>query len=166
MDWLYWIGAAFALGIVEVLVLDVVVLMFIGGAAAAAIAAAFGAAVWVQFLVFGVTSSLLVWLARPWAMRWLKKNPRLPMGVEVHQGKHATAVTEVTANGGQIKLAGELWSARLADAAEGTIVPIGTDLLVLTIKGATAVVIPAPEEQWNGLLNAPDSNTASALLSE
>ena len=77
MDWLWWVGAAIALGIVEILILDVVVLMLIGGALAGALAAALGAPVWVQVVVSCVFSVLLVVTLRPWVLSLLRK--RVPL---------------------------------------------------------------------------------------
>jgi len=149
MDWLWWLSAAFALGLVEILLLDVFVLMLIGGALAGSAAAALGAPVPLQFLVAGLTSVGLVFVARPWALKFLNsKTPNLPMGVDTYLGQTGRAQTEVTAHGGQIKLLGELWSARLADPSNGLnpppSLPTGANVVVIAIEGATAVVVPAP----------------------
>ena len=147
MYWLWWLGAAFALGLIEILLLDVFVLMLLGGALAGAVAAAFGASLPLQFIVAGATSIGLVFAARPWAAGWLKAKTPAPNGVETYLGQTAHTQTELTTHSGRIKLLGEIWSARLSDISGGTNppppLPPNSDVIVIAIDGATAVVIPA-----------------------
>jgi membrane protein implicated in regulation of membrane protease activity len=150
MGWLYWLGAAFGLGLIELLVPEVVVIMLAGGALAGSVAAAFGAPIWAQFLVFGVASVAAVRFLRPWALRVIKKStPNIPIGVAALKGQRVPALTEISTTSGQIKLAGEVWSARLADPTAGRFpppnLPAGTEVLVTEIDGATAVVFPVVE---------------------
>ena len=145
--WLWWLGAAFGLGLLEILLLDVWVLMLLGGALTGAIAAALGAPLPAQFIVAGATSVGLVFLAKPWAATWLKSKTPAPNGIETYLGQTAHTQTELTSHGGRIKLLGETWSARLSDISGGTNppppLPPGADVIVIAIDGATAVVIPA-----------------------
>jgi len=147
MDWLWWLAAAFGLGLIEMLLMDVFVLMLLGGALAGAVAAAFGAPIPLQFIVAGVTSVGLVFVARPWASNWLKSKTPAPNGIETYLGQTAHTQTELTSHDGRIKLLGEVWSARLSDISGGTNppapLPPGSDVIVIAIDGATAVVIPA-----------------------
>ena len=141
MEWMWWLGAALALGLVELLVVDVVVLTLLGGAIAGAIAAALGAPVWLQMVVACATSVLLFFTLRPWAMRWLKKKSPLEVtGAAAHVGQEATAVMEVTHSGGRIKIGGEVWSARLDSSFSGQVIPAGSPVVVASISGATALV--------------------------
>lgn len=142
MGWLWWIGGALALGILEMLSLDLVLAMFAGGAIAGAIAYLFGASVPVQFIVAALTSVLLLVTLRPWLLRHLRD--RMPL-VETNSaalvGRDAVVVATVTGAGGRVKLNGEVWSAR-ADADDS--LPPGTEVRVARIDGATAVVVPVP----------------------
>lgn len=145
MDWLWWVGAAIALGIVEILILDVVVLMLIGGALAGALAAALGAPVWVQVIVACVVSVLLVVTLRPWVLTQLRKRvPLAETNAAAQVGRRAVVVADVSENGGRVKLGGEVWTARLEeDGLPGTpVLAVGTEVQVLRIEGATAVVAP------------------------
>jgi membrane protein implicated in regulation of membrane protease activity len=140
MGWLWWIGGALALGILEMLSLDLVLAMFAGGALAGGIAYWLGAPVGVQFLVAAVTSVLLLATLRPWLLRHLKA--RMPLeetNAAALVGRDAVVVSTVTVEGGRVKLNGEVWSAR-ADAA--ATIPPGTEVRVSRIDGATAVVVP------------------------
>ena len=55
IHWLWWLVAAVALGVVEILTLDLVLLMLAAGALAALISSLFGAGVTVQVLTFALT---------------------------------------------------------------------------------------------------------------
>ena len=117
MGWLWWIGAALALGILEMLSLDLVLAMFAGGAIAGAIAYLLGAPVPVQFVVAALTSVLLLVTLRPWLLRHLRaRMPLVETNAAALVGREAVVVSTVTVEGGRVKLDGEVWSAR-ADAA-------------------------------------------------
>jgi len=63
MAWLWWLGAALVMGVIETLTVDLTFLMLAGGALGGAAAAALGGPLWVQALVFAVVSVLLLVLA-------------------------------------------------------------------------------------------------------
>jgi len=140
MDWLWWIGGALVLGILEMLSLDLVLVMFAGGAFAGGVAAALGAPIGIQILVAALTSVVLLGALRPWLLRRLKK--RIPLeetNVAALVGRAAVVVSTVTLEGGRVKLNGEVWSARTnVDEA----IPPGAQVRVDRIDGATAVVEP------------------------
>lgn len=138
MAWLWWLGAALLLGVVEMLSLDLVLIMFAGGALAAAGLSAVGLPLWVQIIGFAVTSALLLLALRPWMLRRLRA--RIPLeetNAQAHIGRVAVAVTEVSERAGRIKLAGEVWSARTENDEE---LAEGDEVRVVRIAGATAIV--------------------------
>lgn len=142
MEWVLWVAGAVLLGVIEVLVVDLMFLMFAGGALAAAIAAALGAPVWLQVVVFCVTSGILLISVRPWALRFLHRGgPELRTNVAAHVGRTAVVLIDVTAHAGRVKLAGEVWTARAASPDD--VFPVGSTVRVVRIDGATAVVEPA-----------------------
>jgi membrane protein implicated in regulation of membrane protease activity len=139
MDWLWWLGAALLLIAIEVVTLDFVLLMFAGGAIAAGIANALGAPLPVQILVFAVVSVLLLVAIRPWLLRHLRTRvPLVETNAAAQVGRLAIVVQDVGVHGGRVKLSGEVWSARAART--GAIFPVGAELRVVQIDGATAVV--------------------------
>jgi membrane protein implicated in regulation of membrane protease activity len=140
MEWLWWVGAAVVLGIVEMFILDVVVLMLIGGALAGALVTALGAPLWVQILVFCVVSVILFFTLRPWALRQFnKRTPVTETNASAQVGRRAVVVSDVSDAGGRVKLSGEVWTAR----TEGPgFLAAGTEVQVVRIDGATAVVLP------------------------
>ncbi len=138
--WIIWLALFLLLLVVEVLVVDLLWLMFAGGALAATVAALAGAPLVIQVAVFGVVSVLLLVAIRPWALRKFKKPDKFS-ATNVHAliGLEAVVVLPVSAQGGRVKIGGEVWTARL-DAAGS--LPAGAKVTVAAIEGATAVVVP------------------------
>ncbi|QOR72253.1 NfeD family protein [Ruania alkalisoli] len=143
LGWLWWLGAALILGVVEMLTVDLLFLMLAGGAVAAAVAGLLGAPFLVQLLVAAVVAVLLLFGVRPWALAKLKSTtPDAKTGIDAQIGRTATVVADVTDRAGRVKLSGEVWTAR--NEQRGTVLPAGTDVVVVRIEGATAYVT-APE---------------------
>lgn len=141
-SWLWWVGVALVLGIVEMITVDLLFLMLAGGALAGAIVGAAGAPFGIQLLVAAVVAVLLVFLVRPWALVKLKAStPEARTNTAANVGRKVVVVTEVTPrSGGRVKLAGEIWSAK--SAAPGQVVPVDSYARVIRIEGATAIVEP------------------------
>ena len=141
LGWLWWLGAALVLGVVEMLTVDLLFLMLAGGAVAAALAGALGTPFWVQLLVAAVVAVLLLFGVRPWALAKLKAStPEAKTGVDAQIGRPATVVADVTDRAGRVKLHGEVWTARIEQP--GVVQPTGSTVTVLRIEGATAIVGP------------------------
>ena len=147
-SWLWWIGAALVLAAIEMFSLDLVFIMLAGGALAGSVTAAVGGPVWLQFVVACVFALVLVLLLRPWLLQHLRQRvPLQETNVAAHVGRPAVVLSEVTETGGRVKLAGEVWSARLVDDGvpnSSGRVPAGAEVRVVRIEGATAVVEPVP----------------------
>ncbi|WP_413450269.1 NfeD family protein [Georgenia phoenicis] len=151
MAWLWWLGGALVLGVVEMLTVDLIFLMFAGGALAAGGVAMLGAPLWAQILTFAVVSAVLLVAVRPWALGYLKRStPDTLTNVAAHVGRSAEVLVDVTDRAGRVKLAGEVWTARAAEP--GSLLPTGTTVQVVRIDGATAVVAPLPVTYPEGAL--------------
>ena len=144
MAWLWWLGAALVMGVIETLTVDLTFLMLAGGALGGAAAAALGGPLWVQALVFAVVSVLLLVAVRPWAKRRLTAgSPDARTNAEGLIGREAVALTAVDVHGGRVRLGGEEWSARLSDGDGGVLrLSVGDSARVADIDGAFAVVVP------------------------
>lgn len=163
MDWLWWWGAALLLVVIEIVSLDLVLLMFAGGAIAAGVATMLGAPFPVQIVVFAAVSVLLLVSLRPWLLRHLRDRvPLVETNAAAQVGRLAMVVQDVDIHGGRIKLSGEVWSAR--SAHEGVRHGVGTEVRVVAIAGATAVVddasVPAPVRDVPG----PDRRPVRSIL--
>ncbi|WP_179951056.1 NfeD family protein [Xylanimonas oleitrophica] len=149
MGWLWWVGVALVLVVVEMVSLELVLLMLAGGALAGAAAQAAGAPLWLQIVIAVVVATVLLVTLRPWLLRHLRHRvPLTETNAAAHVGRTAVVVGEVTEQGGRIKLVGEVWSARLPeDGKPGSAsLSAGTEVVVLRIEGATAVVAPLHAE--------------------
>jgi membrane protein implicated in regulation of membrane protease activity len=138
-QWLLWLGAAIAAGLAETVSLDFFFLMLAGGALAGAGTAVAGGEFPLQVIVFAAVSAVLLVTVRPPLKRWSERStPLHATGASALVGQEARTLTEVTVHGGQVKLAGEVWTAR---AVPGS-VPLEphTPARVVAIDGATAVV--------------------------
>jgi membrane protein implicated in regulation of membrane protease activity len=137
-DWALWLGLAVALGLVEVTTLDLTFLMLSSGAVAAAGAAGIGLPFALQVVVaIGVAIGMLG-VVRPIAIRHLRAPAAIRTGTDALVGSGAVAIERVDANGGQVKLKGEVWSARTYDPH--VVIEAGRNVEVVQIDGATAIV--------------------------
>lgn len=150
MDWLSehawaaWLGIAAVLGMAELVSLDLILLMLAGGALAGMLTAAIGAGVALQVIVAGTTAVGMLALVRPSLIAHLHQGPELRLGTTKLIGQRAVVTERITGlSVGQIKLAGETWSAAPYD--EHVVIEPGATVEVFEIRGATAYVHPVPE---------------------
>lgn len=141
--WAWWLILAAVFAVVEIITLDLVFAMLAGGALAAAGLAALDAGPASVGPAAQVGVGLSVTLAglallRPVALRHLRNVPELRTGTAALVGRDALVVQQVDGRGGQIKLAGEVWSARSFDGM--SVFDVGAEVSVLQIDGATALV--------------------------
>ena len=138
-SWLVWTLFALALAVGEIFTPG---LFFLGpialAAGVAAIVAALGGGVLLALLVFGVGSIASLAVLRPIARSHLRQPRQMRTGTAALVGARAVVVEQVDGNGGRIKLAGEVWSARSFD--EHSVIEPGTPVQVAAIEGATALV--------------------------
>jgi membrane protein implicated in regulation of membrane protease activity len=132
-----WLGAAGALLVAEMLTVDLLFASLAFSAFMAAIANGLGFEMAAQGLVFGVAAAVSLFVLRPIALKHLKKRPAdFATNVDALIGAPAVALTEVTVHNGQVKLSGEIWSAR----SQGALISKDSILEVVAIEGATAIV--------------------------
>ena len=145
MEWLFWIGGALLLVVIETVTADLTFLMIAGGALGGGLTSFLGGPLWAQVVVFACVSTLLLFAVRPWAKRRLAATtPQMKTNVDALIGRLATTITAVDDGGGRVRLGGEEWSARLAPTVQGTTrLEAGASVTVTEIDGAVAVVAPA-----------------------
>lgn len=151
--WLWWIGGALVLAVIEMLSLDLVFIMLAGGAIAGGVTGAAGGPFWLQIVVACVVAVLLIFALRPWLLQNLRRRTDVvETNAAAQVGRLAVVVSDVTESGGRVKLSGEVWSARLVDDGlpnSSGRVPEGVEVRVVKIDGATAVVAPAGATSQN-----------------
>jgi membrane protein implicated in regulation of membrane protease activity len=142
-DWTVWLGAALVLGVAELASMDLVLLMLAAGCLVGAGVAAADLPFLVQALAAVVTSVAMLALVRPSVVQRLHRGPTLQHGAAALIGQEGFALSEVDARSGQVKLGGEVWTARPYD--ETAVIPPGARVQVFEIRGATAYVHEIPE---------------------
>lgn len=149
MDWLNahawqsWLALALVLGVTELFSLDLVLLMLAGGAVVGVVLAVLGLPGVLQVLGAAAAAVAMLTFVRPSVVRRLHAGPDLKHGFTGLVGQNGFAVQEISAQGGQIKIAGEIWTARPYD--ERDVIPPGARVEVYRIQGATAYVASLPE---------------------
>ena len=138
-----WIVAALALFGIEATTVSFVALYFGVGALVSAVAAALGAGLAVQLLVFSIVSVATLLSTRKMVTRSLQRVPVLKSNVDSLVGRRGVVTVPITAvaGRGQIRVGTEYWTARpymedTSDIGEGETVE------VLAVEGVTALVLP------------------------
>jgi membrane protein implicated in regulation of membrane protease activity len=137
-DWVWWLIAAGVLAIGEIATLGFFLGPIAVAATLAAVVALVGAGLAVQWVVFIAASLGSVLVLRPIARRHLKTPARIRTGTAALVGGRAVVLERVDANGGQVRIGGEVWTARAYD--EDDAFEPGTRVEVMKIDGATALV--------------------------
>lgn len=136
---LIWLVFALGLAGAEALTGDLFLIMLSGGALAAAGSSwLLDLPVWVDGAVFLVVSVLLLALVRPALKRRLLAGKGMLEPVRALEGKSALVLDRVARHEGQVKLDGEVWTARPLN--DDDIYEPGDHVTVMHIDGATAVV--------------------------
>lgn len=124
--------------VVEISTLGLTSIWFAGGALLALLIAMIGGPLWLQVLVFLVTSIVLLIFTRPIAAKYFNKN-REKTNVNSKIGKQAivTVTIDNLKGEGQIVTEGMEWTARSLDS---TIIEEGSVVTIEKIEGVKAVV--------------------------
>ena len=137
-DWVWWLIAAGVLAVGEIATLGFFLGLIAVAATLAAVVALIGAGLAIQWVVFIVASLGSVLVLRPIARRHLRTPASLRTGTAALVGGPATVLQRVDRDGGQVKIGGEVWSARSYDD-DDSFEP-GARVEVMKIDGATALV--------------------------
>ena len=140
---LIWLIVALALAGAEALTGDMFLLMLSGGAlAAAGSSSLLDWPIWADGAVFLVVSILLLVVVRPALRRRFTAGKGLPEPAKALEGKSALVLDRVARHEGQVKLDGEVWTARPLN--DNDVYEPGDHVTVMQIDGATAVVWKNP----------------------
>jgi membrane protein implicated in regulation of membrane protease activity len=145
MAWVIWIVVAGVLGLAELHTVTLVLGMLAVAALPAALVAALDGSPVAQVATFAVASVVLLGVVRPVARRHRHAPAALRTGSAALVGRQGIAVTAVDDRGGQVRIGGEVWSARLY--APGAAATAGRPVDILAIDGATALVLPLPSDE-------------------
>ncbi len=136
--WLTWVALGVFVGLIELSSGELIFLMFALAAFAAAGAAALGASVEVQLIVFGIVATALLSLVRPRIAARVHDGPSLPSGQHGMVGELAIVAETISRHGGRIRVGDVFWTARPVDPE--AVYEVGEELVVTDIDGAVARV--------------------------
>jgi membrane protein implicated in regulation of membrane protease activity len=139
-SWIVWLVLAALLGVAEVMTTTLAFGLLAVAAGVAAVVGGVGLGLPFQIGAFAVAAAAGLGVVRPLAVRHIRQPPLLRTGTSALVGRSATVLEEVTAQGGRVRIGGEVWSARSYD--ESSVLPAGSSVDVFAIEGATALVHP------------------------
>ncbi|MCR5624183.1 MAG: NfeD family protein [Lachnospiraceae bacterium] len=135
---IYWLIALVVLVLIDIFTMSIVFIWFGIGALVALIASLLGAPIYLQFVLFGVVSVILLIFTRPIAVSIFNKN-REKTNVDSLIGKEVRVVTAIDKHmdTGAVRINGIEWSARTND---GHKVSEGETVKVLRVEGVKVIV--------------------------
>ncbi len=137
MIWV-WLGAVVLFGVVEAATAGLVSIWFVAGALAALVAAAIGASLPVQAVIFLAVSAVALALTRP-LVKKLTKNTLTPTNLDRVLGETARVVEPIDndAPSGAVYVDGKTWTAR---SAAGERIPAGELVKIEHMEGVKLFV--------------------------
>ena len=140
-----WLIIFVACIVVEILTMGLTTIWFAGGSLIASVAAAIGAPLWLQIVLFVAVSLLLLYFTRPIAVKYFNRD-RVKTNAESLVGKQAIVISEIdNLQGiGQVTVGGQEWSARTTE--EGITLPVGSVVIIRAISGVKLMVEEKPKQ--------------------
>jgi membrane protein implicated in regulation of membrane protease activity len=133
-----WVVVIILSVVIEASTLGLCGIWFAVGGLAALLAASIGLAPTAQLVIFVLFSGALLLLVRPFCKRFLSAKPEATNADRlIGQTATVTEQIEGAANTGQVRLSGQLWTARSTD---GAVIPIGATVRVTQIVGVKVMV--------------------------
>lgn len=135
--WVVWTIVAAVCAGAEAVTLTLILGFVAVAAAIALLVAVVGGPVAAQLIAFIASTAALVGFVRPIAKAHLHR-PAITTGVDALVGKRAIVLERVDLHHGQVRIDGEVWTAR--PYLEDQVLEPGTSVDVVKIQGATALV--------------------------
>jgi Membrane protein implicated in regulation of membrane protease activity len=133
-----WLIAVIVFAVAEIVTIQLVAIWFAVGAVCSMVACSFGAPFWVQLLVFGVVSLILLLLTRPLVKRFIKvKHERTNADRLIGRTALVTQRISNPESRGTVTISGVTWTARSADGAE---IAEGEKAVIRQIEGSKLIV--------------------------
>jgi membrane protein implicated in regulation of membrane protease activity len=140
-SWIVWLIVAAVLGVAELVTITFAFGIIAVAAVVAAVVGVFHLDLGIQLAAFAVAAGAGLGFLRPFAIRHVKQPPALRTGTAALVGRSAIVLEEVNEHSGRVRIEGEEWSSR-PYLDESLVIPVGTKVDVMQIKGATALVYP------------------------
>ena len=137
--WQIWLIISGICFIIEIITVGFLVFWFGIGALIAMVSSFFISNIYIQTLIFVISSALLIFFTKPLVKKFVDKDKVLPTNAYSIIGHKAIVIKQIDPmlGTGQIKVGTEVWSAK-TDSDE--IIPENTEVKVTQIDGVKAVV--------------------------
>ncbi len=138
--WQFWLIAAGIFFIVEIATVGFLVFWLGVGALITMLFSFFITNVYAQAAIFLVTSTLLIFLTKPFVKKFVNKEKTVATNAYSIIGRNGIVTKEINPmlGTGQIKVGSETWSAK--SNSEEVVIPEKTEVVVTAIDGVKAVV--------------------------
>lgn len=139
--WHIWLIIAGVCFVIEMMTVGFLVFWFGVGALLTMLVSLIVDNIILQTCIFIVSSTLLIFLTKPLVKKLYNSNKKVETNVYSIIGKKGIVTQDIneTHGLGQIKVAGEVWSAKTTD---GSTIEKGTQVEIIKIEGVKAVVEP------------------------
>ena len=138
--WQIWLIAAGVFFVIEIFTVGFLIFWFAIGSLIAMVVSFFTTNIAIQCTVFIISSALLIFATKPLVNK-IQKKDQVPTNVFSAVGKMGIVTEDIDwkAGTGQIKVEGELWSAK---TYENINIPKGSEVQIESIEGVKAYVRP------------------------
>lgn len=144
MEWItnpviVWLAILIILVVIEIFTLGLTTIWFAGGALVAIVVAALGGPVWLQVLLAGIVSAVLLFFTRPVAVKYFNRD-RERTNAESLVGRQAIVLSEINnlQGIGQVTINGMEWTARTT--VDGQTINPGEVVVIRGINGVKLLV--------------------------
>lgn len=139
--WKIWLVLSGIFVIIEIVNLSFFIFWFALGALIAMVVSLFIDSLPLQIAIFVVSSTILLFATKPFVKKFIDKDSNVKTNAYSIEGKvgKVTVDIEPIEGKGQIKVNGEVWSAR---SEENEVIPKDTEVIIEKIDGVKAIVKP------------------------
>ena len=140
--WYIWLILAGVFLIIEIMTVGFLIFWLSIGSLFAMITSLFTDNIVIQTTVFVISSTILIFVTKTFVKKFGQVQNPISTNFYSIIGKIGIVTTEINSvnSTGQIKIDGEIWSATCEDSS--SVIPMGTKVKVLEIKGVKAIVAP------------------------
>lgn len=139
--WKIWLVLSGIFVIIEIINLSFFIFWFALGALIAMVVSLFIDSLPLQIAIFVVSSTILLFATKPFVKKFIDKDSNVKTNAYSIEGKvgKVTVDIEPIEGKGQIKVNGEVWSAK---SEENEVIPKDTEVIIEKIDGVKAIVKP------------------------
>lgn len=139
--WQFWLILSGFFLIIEIMTVGFLVFWFAVASLFAMVASFFTTSVVAQTAVFLIASVILLFATRPFVSKVTHKDDNVKTNVNSIEGKIGKVIQDIDSaeSSGQIKVNGEVWSAKSYDSS---FIAKDTEIVVENVDGVKAVVKP------------------------